>query len=126
MQVGRASTKRYREAMTVDGLLNDFAIRSFRDIADGDYIAARMACRIGLVTQYLWASQQTFEKYFKCVLLLNRVPAADVRHNLGAALSRINKSGKLTLTLTKGTEEFIDRLDTYGRFRYLEISNHAF
>jgi hypothetical protein len=112
--------------MTVEALLNDFAIRSFRDIADGDYIAARMACRTGLVTQYLWASQQTIEKYLKCVLLLNRVPAQDVRHHLGAALSRINKSGKLTLKLTKGTEDFIDRLDTFGRFRYLEISNHAF
>jgi hypothetical protein len=41
------------ELMTLDGLLNDFALRSFRDIADADYIAARMACRAALVTQFL-------------------------------------------------------------------------
>lgn len=112
--------------MTIDSLLNDFAIRSFRDIGDADYIAARMACRAALVTQYLWGSQQAIEKYLKCILLLNRVPAANVRHDLGAALSSINASGKLTMDLTGGTKEFIERLDVYGRFRYQEISNHAF
>ena len=25
--------------------VDDFAVRSFRDMADGDYIAARLACR---------------------------------------------------------------------------------
>ena len=39
-------------------LLNDFAVRCFRDIADADYIAARMAYRADLMMQYLWASQQ--------------------------------------------------------------------
>ena len=45
-------------ALSAEVLLNDFALRSFRDIADGDYITARWACRAGLLPQYLWASQQ--------------------------------------------------------------------
>lgn len=50
---------------TMNQLLNDFAIRCFRDVADDDYIAARMACPTELVLQYLWASQQAIEKYLK-------------------------------------------------------------
>jgi hypothetical protein len=34
-------------------LLNDFAIRSFREVADYDYITARMAYRSKLVPQFL-------------------------------------------------------------------------
>lgn len=112
--------------MTLDSLINDFAVRSFRDVADADYIAARMACRAALTTQYLWPSQQAVEKYFKCILLLNRIPANDVRHDLSKALGKIEKSGKMTLDLTKGTREFIERLDEYGPYRYFEISNVGF
>ncbi|MCZ6489671.1 MAG: hypothetical protein O7A06_03955, partial [Acidobacteria bacterium] len=83
--------------MTPDRLLNDFAIRSFRDIGDADYIVARMACRARLVTQFLWASQQMIEKYLKCILLLHRIPATKVKHDLGAAILEIRTSGKLTL-----------------------------
>ena len=111
--------------MTIDVLLDDFAVRSFRDVADADYIVARMACRSALITQYLWASQQAIEKYLKCILLLNRVPARGVRHDLQAALLEINSSRRPALDLTKRTEEFIAYLDAYGRFRYLEISNYA-
>jgi hypothetical protein len=89
--------------MTNDVLLNDFAIRSFRDIADADYIAARMTYRASLITQHLWASQQAIEKYLKCILLLNRICATDVKHDLGACLSKINSSGKLMLDLTQPT-----------------------
>lgn len=102
--------------------INDFAVRSFRDIADGDYIAARMACRAELVPQFLWASQQAIEKYLKCILLLNRIRAKSVRHNLAAGMDAINQSGKLTLALTERSREFIAYLNDYGTFRYLEVS----
>jgi HEPN domain-containing protein len=111
--------------MRLELLVNDFAIRSFRDIADGDYIAARIACEAALVTQFLWASQQAMEKYLKCILLLNRVEARKVRHNLGLALEKIQTSGKLSLDLTRGTRDFIKMLDDYGPYRYLEVSNVA-
>jgi len=111
---------------TLDALVNDFAIRSFRDVADADYIAARMACRAGLVTQFLWASQQAIEKYLKCILVLNRITARDIGHDLGKALKRISTSRRLTLDLTKGTKDFIERLDECGRYRYFEFSNVGF
>ncbi len=112
--------------MTIDQLVNDFAVRSFRDIADADYIAARMACRAALPTQFLWASQQTVEKYLKGILLLNRIPARDVKHNLGKALSKVSGSSKLTLDLTEGTKQFIEMLDEDGQYRYFETSTLVF
>jgi hypothetical protein len=112
--------------MTLDLLVNDFAIRSFRDQGDADYIAARMAFRAALVTPSLWASQQAVEKYLKCILLLKRIPAKNVRHDLNAAFNAINRSGKLVLDLAAVTRAFIEYLDTFGKYRYLEISNAAF
>ena len=112
--------------MTPEDELNQFAIRSFRDQADTDYICARMACRAALVGPFLWSSQQAIEKYLKCILLLNRIPAKKVRHDLAKAVQLINSSLKLTLDLTPSTTDFIDYVDTYGQFRYLEISNVAF
>jgi HEPN domain-containing protein len=113
-------------AITIDALLNDFAVRCFRDIADADYITARMAFRASLTTQYLWATQQAMEKYLKGILLLYRIPATEVFHDLEAALSKIDKSGKLALDLTAGTKKFIRYIDSYGRFRYLETSPFVF
>ncbi|HXC43520.1 MAG TPA: hypothetical protein VNY51_08370 [Candidatus Dormibacteraeota bacterium] len=114
-----------RDAMDIDQLVDDFAIRSFRDIADEDYISARMAFRGALAEPSLWASQQTAEKYLKCILLLNRIPGRHIRHKLGAALDAIRGSN-LTFDLTLPTRQFIEHLDRFGPFRYLEISNVAY
>ena len=103
--------------------VNGFAIRSFRDIADGDYIAARMACRAELLPQYLWASQQAIEKYLKCILLLQRIPAPKVRDNLAAALQKIEESGKLAMDLSAPTRAFVAYIDDYGPYRYMEVSH---
>ncbi len=113
-------------SIPTDQLVNDFAIRSFRDIADGDYIAARLACRAQLAVQYLWASQQAIEKYLKCILLLHRIPANEMRHELDAGLTAMEISGKVILDLVQPTVEFIEYLDKYGKSRYLEISTVAF
>jgi len=106
-------------------LINDFAIRSFRDIADCDYIAARMAYRAQLIPQFLWSSLQAIEKYLKCILLLNRIKAKNLRHDLGAALSLIDKQAPFKLRLSESSHKLIDHLDTYGRFRYLETPFHV-
>jgi hypothetical protein len=111
---------------TNEDLLDDFAIRSFRDTGDEDYICARMAFRAALVTPSLWASQQAVEKYLKCILLLNRIKAPKVFHDLGKALGKIEGSGKVSLNLTAPTRQFIEYLDDCGRFRYQEISTVAF
>ena len=44
--------------MNLDPFINDFAIRSFRDTADEDYIAARMCWRAQLIPPFLWSTLQ--------------------------------------------------------------------
>jgi HEPN domain-containing protein len=104
---------------TTDALLNDFAIRSFRDIADSDYIAARLSLRAQLIPQFLWQSLQALEKYLKCILVLNRIKAPKC-HDLDELLKEFVKAKKFSLQLSSETEKFIEYLDTYGRFRYYE------
>jgi hypothetical protein len=104
----------------LEAFLNDFAIRSFRDIADGDYICARMAYRTRLVSQFHWSSLQAMEKYLKCILLLNRVPAKDLRHDLSKALELAKEKLPFSIRLSEKTLHFVTHLDTFGRHRYFE------
>jgi HEPN domain-containing protein len=69
-----------------DALLNEFALRCFRDVADGDYVAARMAYRAELLLQAYWASQQALEKYVKGILVFRRIPRKKPTHSLRALL----------------------------------------
>jgi hypothetical protein len=69
-----------------DRELNDFAIRSFRNVADADYISARLAYRAQLPIQFLWASQQALEKYLKFILFLERIKVEKLGHELTPAL----------------------------------------
>lgn len=107
-----------------DVLLNDFALRSFRDVADEDYISARMAFRARLIPQFFWASLQALEKYLKCMLVLNRIKAAR-GHDLGNILADFEKSNPFELRLSPPAKKFITLLDTYGRHRYFESSWHV-
>lgn len=107
-------------------LVNEFAIRSFRDEADGDYIAARFALRSELTSQYLWSSQQAMEKYLKCIILMNRIEHPNKRwYKPSVGLDAIERSGKLSLGLTEPTTAFLHYLDRYGEVRYFERSYHA-
>ena len=54
---------------TTDDWVDAFIDMSFRDAADEDYIAARVAYRLELTHTFLWASLQTVEKYLKAILL---------------------------------------------------------
>jgi HEPN domain-containing protein len=112
--------------VNTEALIIDFAIRCFRDEGDEVYIAARMAFRAGLAANSLWGSQQTVEKYLKCILLLNRIPGKRVLHDLSKALNLIKTSDKILLDLSPRTMNFIERIDEIGRFRYLEVSRVAY
>lgn len=100
-------------------LLNNFATRSFRDIGDGDYIAARLSFRAQLMPQFLWQSLQTIEKYLKCILVLNRIQAPK-SHDIQKLLESFEKTKKFDVRLSPETRKFFTYLDTYGRFRYYE------
>jgi HEPN domain-containing protein len=101
--------------------LNDFALRSFRDIADQDYIAARANYKLELWPQFFWAAQQTVEKYLKCILLLGRVEAQDVRHSLNRGLG-LCRSNDLIGQLPGHIEEFVALVDSVGTDRYFEFA----
>jgi HEPN domain-containing protein len=110
-----------------DAYLNDFATRSFRDVADQDYIMARMAFRCRMFPQFLWSGLQAVEKYLKAILLYNRVPQPQGDKRLGHDLGRALETAKglpFELALSETTLAFIRYLDTYGRHRYLESPYH--
>ncbi|MCI2283578.1 hypothetical protein L3081_09485 [Colwellia sp. MSW7] len=106
--------------------INSFALRSFRDTADKDYIHARMAYRAGLFPQFHWSALHALEKYAKCILILTRIPKPTNRddfigHEVKKSLILI--SNVLDFTLSEQTTKFIDRLEKFGaKYRYLEVS----
>lgn len=108
--------------MNTELLINDFAIRCFRDTADADYLLGRAAFRYNLAPQALWASLQTIEKYLKCILLLHRIQGKGIGHSLSKALDTLVSSKKIALNLTPASEQFIRHVDQFGECRYLEIS----
>lgn len=104
---------------TQDALLNNFGLRCFRDVADGDYIAARMAYRAQLFAQAHWASQQALEKYVKSVLLFRRVPRTKPTHSLQALLRDLEAFSPLQIrNSTRSFIEFIENWDVDRYFIY--------
>ena len=103
-------------------LVNDFAIRSFRETADKDYIAARMAYRARLIQPFLWSALHCLEKYVKGILVLNRV-TAHKGHSVLPGIERMKQHGKFELDLSADTVKFIQKLEDYGaEYRYYEVS----
>jgi HEPN domain-containing protein len=109
----------------LDRLLNDFATRCFRDVADGDYIAARLAWRAKLFPQFLSSAQQALEKYLKTILLLNRIPARNVGHDLSKALVLLESHKAFPFRLSPETLKFIEYVESVGRYRYFEASYYV-
>lgn len=107
---------------STDILVNDFAIRCFRETADKDYIAARMAYRARLIQPFLWSALHCLEKYIKGILLLNRVKAHR-GHSVLPGVERMKQHGKFVLDLSSDTVQFIRKLEDYGaEYRYYEVS----
>lgn len=109
----------------LDRYVNAFATQSFRDQADRDYIAARLACRHELFPQFLWASHQAIEKYLKAILLYNRIKATKARHDLALALS-LTENLPFKIDLSSRSREFIAHLAKVGEFRYIDIPFHVY
>ncbi|MCE7556460.1 hypothetical protein [Aliivibrio fischeri] len=111
--------------------INSFALRSFRDNADRDYIHARMAYRAQLYPQCFWSSLHALEKYAKCILILTRTERVrikknnfdDVGHEVLKSLKMLESS--LNIILSQQTIDFLKRLENGARFRYLEVSWHS-
>lgn len=100
--------------------INDFINRSFRDMADKDYIAARILYRANLGPQFLWAAQQAMEKYLKGVLLYNDVSTIKLVHDLEKALKELGRITDIPFDIPDGMRQFIRRLNEEGTNRYFE------
>ena len=109
----------------LDRFVNSFGTQSFRDQADRDYVAARLACRYELFPQFLWASHQAIEKYLKAILLYNRVKASKVGHDLALALS-LAETLPFKIELSSRSRKFIAHLAEVGEFRYIDIPFHVY
>ena len=108
-----------------DPYINDFANRSFRDLADQDYIMARIAYRKRLDQQFLWCSLQAIEKYFKAILIYNRESAKGIGHDLIKALNRVENISDLEFSLpSPDLRGFIEYISIYGADRYLSHPTH--
>lgn len=95
-------------------LVNDFALRSFRETADKDYITARMAYRARLIQPFRWSALHCLEKYVKGILLLNRVNAKNLGHSVLPGIERMTMHGKFELELSADTVKFIKSLEDDG------------
>ena len=105
-----------------DAQINNFAIRSFRNTADRDYIHARLAYKARLIPQFQWSALHCLEKYSKCIMLLNRIDGKSVRHEVTPAIEKINLQNRVHIELSEQTDDFIKHLESGARFRYLEVS----
>lgn len=101
-------------------LINDYASRSFRDLADQDYVAARICYRFELDQLFLWNSLQAIEKYFKAILLFNGRSAKGLWHDLEKALLRIKDISDLSFELPNDVALFIKYIGDYGSNRYFD------
>lgn len=110
---------------TLHAKVNQFAIRCFRDTADGDYIAARLAMKSRLYSQYLTAAEQAVEKYLKCILMLNRHDTRQLSHRIGPALDRVRAALSIKMDLTEVEQEVFDNLVDWDFDRYLVKSYHV-
>ncbi len=103
-------------------LVNDFAIRSFRETADKDYITARMAYRGRLIQPFRWLALHCLEKYVKGILLLNRVDTKNLGHSVLPGIERLKKHGKFELDISADTAKFIKNLEDGAEDRYYLVS----
>lgn len=102
---------------------NSFAIRSFREIADYDYIAARTLFKNQLFDPFLYLAHQSVEKYLKGILLFHDVKFPKPIHDLEEILKKIKKMK--SVNLEKTTELFIKDLNQTVHARYLSAPFYA-
>jgi HEPN domain-containing protein len=90
------------------------------DMADRDYLAARICWRNRLPEQFLWSALQCVEKSLKTILLLNDKSARTLSHDVEKALTRVDGIADLRFSIQKEVREFIGYLNRFGQNRYLE------
>jgi hypothetical protein len=100
--------------------IDDFIDRSFRDVADADYLAARVCWRRELHRQFWWMALQAVEKYLKGILLFSRTPIHDLGHDLVGAFESFERLDSVAWKPEASITDFIKLLNAQGPNRYFE------
>lgn len=103
---------------TLQNALNKIAREGFLDLADYDYISARVSFRLNLREQFYWSALQTVEKYFKAILLFNGQKVRDIKHHVVEAQKRITKDARVPLVLDHYHLDLLGVLEEFGNNRY--------
>jgi hypothetical protein len=92
-----------------------------RNLADKDYISARMNYKLGLLDQFLWAGMQAVEKYLKGILLLNDESTLRLSHGISQSFEKVLAIKGYEFDFASGLGKFIGYLNDYGNNRYWEF-----
>lgn len=103
---------------TLQNALDAIAREGFRDLADYDYISARVSFRLNLREQFYWSALQAVEKYLKAILLFNQQKVKDLGHSVVKASKRIKQHTHVPLTLVEDQLQFLGVLEEFGNNRY--------
>lgn len=110
--------------VTAQQALSSYAV-DLRDVADGDYIEARVAYRLGLMEQFLWASLQACEKYLKAILLFEGQSVRNFSHVTVDMVNRIEHSTTIKFNFDADEVAFLQRLQDFGNDRYRQASKYT-
>src|SRR4051794_21546987 len=94
-------------------------LNELRDVADRDYILARIAFRHDFDDQFLWLAQQAVEKYLKILLVYHGQSARKLGHALTSALQRLQKVRDVPFGFPGALGGFLSYLDRHAN-RYAE------
>lgn len=90
------------------------------DMADRDYLAARVSWRTRLPEQFLWSALQSIEKQLKAIIVLNELSAKGIGHDIERALRVACEIQDLRLNPPEVIKTFVKYLNRHGPNRYLE------
>ncbi|MGF1536162.1 MAG: hypothetical protein ACFB4J_06710 [Elainellaceae cyanobacterium] len=118
--------KKEEQALTqLDSDINYCAKQCFRDMADRDYIAARLCYKAQLMPQFFWQGLQATEKYIKCALLLNRISSKRLGHDIRKGIDNLFQTVVLQ-SISEESYSFANLLYEFGVQRYLEGGYNSF
>lgn len=100
---------------------NNFIFRSFRDLADCDYIAARSTHRLKLYDQFSWSALQAIEKYLKSIILFYDGDTRNLGHDLIKSLDRVETIKEINWDFDANIRKFLEYLTIYGSDRYFSF-----
>lgn len=97
----------------------------FRDVADKDYIAARLLFRYDLDLQFLWSALQALEKYLKGILLFNGLDTRRLGHSLTRAFDQLGVIADVPFQFPDGLRPFLEQIEAFGQNRYLASAHYV-